>query len=138
MSESAAEELAPGVTRAFSVFTGETESDPHRVGFWAVQVTAAGLTLGPAEGPERERETASASWAELHAMLGQRAALADDLVQLRYDVRWEADELVRLRVKARRLRALIEARELLLNGEAPREAPGILPLQRSADGHGAP
>lgn len=127
------EELVPGAARAFSIFTGQTEHDPHRVGFWTVEVTAEGLTLARAEVPKGQEETGHASWAELHAMLGAREALGEDLEHLRHEIAEEEASLVRLRVEARRLRTLVDARRRMLDGSAPREAPGIVALRPRAE-----
>ena len=116
----------------FRCFTGHTESDPHRIGFWKVRLDDAGLTLECDEVSDADRHEQRISWAELHQLLVVRAELADDIRHLCDEKREEEANLIRLRVESRRLRALIEARTRLLNGTAPMEAPGIVPIRRIA------
>lgn len=123
----------------YQCFTGDAESDPHRIGFWKVRLDETGLTLECDQVPEGEREEQRVSWSELHQLLVVRSELADDIRHLRDEKREAETDLVRLRVEIRRLRAKVvrlrledEARTRLMNGTAPLEAPGIVPIRRAA------
>lgn len=118
----------------YRVFTGYTESDPHRIGCWIARLDEAGLTLECDEVPERDRDAQRVSWAELHELLVVRGELADDIRHLRHEQREEETSLVRLRCEVRALRAKVVRLRLEAEARAersgPREAPGIVPIRK--------
>lgn len=97
------EELPDAAPRAFRIFTGTTESDPHRIAFYDVTLSTTGVQLARAEVPRGQEEPGEISWADLHALLGHTDALLDDREELRRSNARTAAELRRLRTERGRL-----------------------------------
>ncbi len=105
---SPAAELPDGVTHAFAIFTGNGgEPDCHRIGFWRVEVSTAGLVLEEAECPDPRR--GDVTWAELHEMLGCRQALGEDLADMREEHARLSAALADVRATHRRYEQQVEA-----------------------------
>jgi hypothetical protein len=120
-------ELQHGESLTFDLFTGEDESDPHRIAFYTVAVTTAGITLSLAHCPDPE--AAEATWAELHGMLGAKEALLADIDHLKEEKAEIERELVSLRVQRRRYFAKIATMRATAEADAAGRADGtIVPL----------
>lgn len=116
--------LEPGKTRAFRIFTGADEPDPHRIAFYLITLTSAGIALALEHCPDPER--GDATWAELHAVLGAKGALLDDIEFLKEERREIERELVSLRVQRRRYQAKIEQMQALAAADAAGRADGSI------------
>ncbi len=93
------------LTLQYRAFTGTTEPDPHRVAFWAITLSEEGLALGLEHVPPGTEQRTTISWADLHAILGQRDALLDEVEALEEERTSLAQSLARLRVAYRRTAA---------------------------------
>jgi hypothetical protein len=98
-------------TRIFTAFTGHAEPDPHRVRFWRIVISAEGLTLEPTDA---EAQRSSASWHDLHDMLGIRAELLEDLEEMRAECRQIQHDIEVLRTHHRRLKRIVQARRSMV------------------------